>query len=81
MFLDFKKNEREKRKDRNFLDNRHMRKKSCFLLVRRPPVYDLNPLTDAGFNLMIRKRLVVFRLSLQVVAYLWFTDNCWGDVS
>ena len=53
VFLDFKKNEREKRKDRNFLNNRNMRKESCFLLVRRPPVYDLNPLTDAGFNLMI----------------------------
>ena len=53
MFLDFKKNEREKRKDRNFLNNSNMRKESCFLLVRRTPVYDLNPLTDAGFNLMI----------------------------
>ena len=80
MFLDFKKNGREKRKDRDFLNNRNMRKESCFLFVRRPLVYDLNPPTDAGYNLMIRKGLVVFRVSLHVVVCLWFTDNRWGDV-
>ncbi len=55
MFLDFKKNEREKRKGRKFLNDGDNSKESCFFIVRRLPVYDLNPLPDEGFKLMIRK--------------------------
>ena len=58
-----------------------MGKGSCFLAVSRPPVYDLNPLTDEGFKLMIQKVLVVFRGSLQLLVYLWFMDNLWVDMA
>ena len=37
-----------------------MRKESCFFGNERPPVYDLNPMTDAGFKLMIRKAVGSF---------------------